>query len=72
MYRLYYKHMLGNLFTKKRTCFNSIQELLTEVCKWNSKPKSLTLFIPIDWEAVYITPLDEEIFPNSMECRDDA
>ena len=69
MYRLYYKCIFGNIFTKKRTCFNSLNEMIEQVCKWNSL-KSNYIYAPINWEAIYVSPLEDEIFPRTMEYTD--
>jgi len=74
MYRLYYKcyHPKAG-WSSRRTCFNSIQELITHLCKWNTPPSNLFgqyQFVPIDWEALYVSPLEEEVYPNTMEIKD--
>lgn len=72
MYRLYYECRLGNLFVKKRTCFSTLNQMIEQLCKWNTQPNSKYVYIPIDWASINVSPLEDEIFPNTMEHRDAA
>lgn len=74
MYRLYYevRHTEEKEVFLYKTVFESLQELLTTICNWNTQLMSKFVYSPIDWCALYVSPLEDEIYPKVMEVKEIA
>lgn len=71
MYRIVFDvYKEGSYVSRYKTCVESQSNILNSICKWNNNIKYQ--YVLIDWNAIYVSPLEEELFPNIMEVKNAA